>query len=134
MAEADARRRKIKYQPLICAVVLILIQLPFLAPEIDWYGHSATATGVVVRLRDGNHKPDIVFTTSNGERLSVPGASTWRTFEVGDDVIVRYDVRAPRKARIDGVWNLWGWHIFATLALLIFLQDAVFGTKPAKRD
>ena len=134
MAEANMRTRKIKYQPLIAAVILLVMQLPFLPPEIDWYQHSATATGVVVRLRDGNHKPDIEFTTGNGERRSVPGASTWRTFEVGDQVVVRYDVRAPIKARVDGVLNLWGWHIFATLGFLIFFRDAIAGNKPRKED
>lgn len=109
------------------------MQLPFLQPEIDWFRHSQTAEGVVLRLRAGNHKPDVAFTTVTGDRLSVAGSSTWCKFRVGDQVTVRYDTRSPTLARIDGIFNLWGWHVFLTALALFAFTKGISGVSQKKR-
>lgn len=87
----------------------------------------------MLRLRAGNHKPDVAFTTVTGERLSVAGSSTWRKFQVGDRVTMRYDTRSPALARIDGIFNLWGWHVFLTALALCAFTKGIADVSEKKR-
>lgn len=129
-------RKQLDYVSLAVGIVLLLVQIPLLNVRIDWYNHSATATGVVIRLRDGAHKPNIEFTTRNGERLVFLGSTTFSTFEVNDNVTVRYDVRQPKTAKIDGVLNLWFGFMFFTAMAFLALWKAIFEGKSleANRD
>jgi hypothetical protein len=125
-------KKQLDRKSLAVAIGALLIQIPFLVTDIDWYSHSATTEGVVTRLNSGGHKLQIEFTANDGKRISTPASSIARSLEAGERIVVRYDIRSPRIAKIDGVLNLWDGYIFLTAMSLFAFWKAIAPEKPAE--
>ncbi|WP_250517418.1 DUF3592 domain-containing protein [Caballeronia sp. INDeC2] len=104
----EPRKRRINWYVVIQGVVLFCIQLPFLPPTIEFVRTSEVVSAKVIALNAGGKHPQVVFTTPDGQRISVPASSFFHSVEVGDTVEMRYDPREPQIAEMNTLFGVWG--------------------------
>lgn len=122
------KRRKPNWSTFAAGIAILLSQIPFIPSAYEFQTKSITAVGEVVRLNAGGFHPEVVFTTQNGERISIAGSSSYST-EVGDRIEVRYMPDTPKLAKINQIENIWGIEIYITAFSAIFIIGGLFGMR-----
>jgi hypothetical protein len=115
------------------SIIFLLISL-FAYSRARTFTRSAARTqGTVIRLerRDSSrsgilYRPVVSFRDSQGmpRELFSSVASSPPSYKVGDQVSVLYSPAEPRKAKLDGFFEVWGW---AAITGGIGVSDLLFG-------
>jgi hypothetical protein len=120
-------RRRINWPVVFSGIALFCIQLSFLPSTVEFVRTSKVAQAEVVGLNAGGKHPQVEFTTFDGEHISVPTSSWFRSVSVGDKVEMRYDPKHPRIARINSLFGVWFLHLFCGVPAIVLAVGGLLG-------
>nr|WP_244849614.1 DUF3592 domain-containing protein [Caballeronia sp. SL2Y3] len=106
---------------------MFCIQLSFLPNTIEFVRVSKVAFAEVVKLNAGGKHPEVAFTTSDGQRISVPTSSWFHSVDVGDKVEIRYDPRQPGNATMNTLFGVWSLHLFCGVPAMVLILSGLLG-------
>ena len=111
-------------------LLFLVLTLPFLLPNIIWLLNSKKTTGVVEGIGTatgvsfGRDTYAYVSFTVNNQAYYFQGMD--HDYKAGDKVVLRYQKKNPKDAKIVGFFSLWGKTIAYCGAPLIFWLISFF--------
>ncbi|WP_176040794.1 DUF3592 domain-containing protein [Burkholderia stabilis] len=122
----DDQTRRFNFVVLVIGVILAVWSATAISERFAFIAASVATPGMVVRLNDGAHHPQIAFVTQGGEPVSFP--ASFVSVAVGDTVPVRHDPARPRAtAEVDTFMNDWLGSIMPSVFMVAFLYAGFTG-------
>ncbi len=106
---------------------MFCVQLSFLPNTMEFVRDSKVALAEVVKLNAGSKHPQVRFTTSDGQSVSVSTSSWFRSVDVGDKVEMRYDPKEPGKATMNTLFGVWFLHLFCGIPAIVLILSGLLG-------
>ncbi len=119
--------KRINYYALATGIILSIITAYCIILKVEFLMSSEVATGKVINLKSGAHRPRIKFDAKGGQNYEI-SASTWQSLEPGDSVQIRYSPDDPRmSASVNTILDQWAYILFLSALTAGFIDGGLRG-------